>query len=281
MYKNALKAIPAVVAALILAACGGGGGSDSASSNAGQTPNTSGMPPYQVQGTAPVITGVDGKVAVLFAPATLGSKGLAQGGTLYNTSSAPLSAFATYAATGGYTTIASSDTVSATLNKPGVIADVNGFGGFVSVGRWTKSNDTSGGTYNVNQGAPYAIGNPLTLTAGTGTLNCTRYFSTAPTAVNGNIGQGTLNSTTATLDLATLTLTNLAFNVSIGSDQSYAFSGASASLDGMTSGSGTTFITRVMGSDANAPLVAVAYGASAPTTGDINGLVVLSCTKPV
>src|SRR5580698_9881939 len=130
MYNNVLKAIPAVVAALILSACGGGGGSDSPPSNAGQTPNNSGVLPYQVQGTAPVVTGVDGEVALLFAPATLGSHGLAQGGTVYNTSGAPLSAFATYAATGGYTTVASSDTVSATLNKPGVIADVNGFGGF-------------------------------------------------------------------------------------------------------------------------------------------------------
>ncbi|TCK31774.1 hypothetical protein B0G84_8828 [Paraburkholderia sp. BL8N3] len=282
MYKNALKAIPALVAALVLSACGGGGGgSDSSASNPTQPANPAGALPYQVQGTAPVVTGVAGKLAVLFAPATLGANGLSQGGTLYNTADAPLASFATYAQTGGYTTIAGSDTASVTLNQPGVIADVNGYGGFISVGRWSKSSDSSGGTYNVNQGAPYAIGNPLTLTAGTGTLNCTRYFNTAPTAVNGNVGQGTLNAATATLDLSTLTLTNLAFNVSIGSDQSYAFTSASASLNGMSSGNGATFITRVMGSDVNAPLVAVAYGTSAPTSGDINGLVVLSCTKPV
>ncbi|WP_035534236.1 hypothetical protein [Paraburkholderia sacchari] len=281
MYKNALKAIPALVAALILAACGGGGGGDSSTASATQPSDPTTVLPYQVQGTAPVVTGVAGKLAVLFTPATLGANGLAQGGTMYSTSDAPLSSFATYAQTGGYTTIASSDTASVTLNKPGVIADVNGYGGFVSIGRWTKSSDTSGGTYNVNQGAPYAIGNPLTLTAGTGTLNCTRYFNTAPTAVNGNVGQGTLNSATATLDLSTLTLSNLAFNVSIGSDQSYAFTGATASLNGMSSGNGATFITRVMGSDVNAPLVAVAFGTNAPTSGGINGLVILSCTKPV
>lgn len=281
MCKNSLKAFPALVAALVLSACGGGGGGDSTASNSTQPANPPGALPYQVQGTAPVVTGVGGKLAVLFAPSTLSANGLPQGGTLYNTAEAPIASFATYAQTGGYTTIAGSDTASVTLNQPGVVADVNGYGGFVSVGRWSKSSDSSGGTYNVNQGAPYAIGNPLTLAAGTGTLNCTRYFDTAPTAVNGNIGQGTLNSATATLDLATLTLTNLTLNVTIGSDQSYAFTGVSASLNGTTSGGGTTFITRVMGSDVNAPLVAVAYGANATTSGDINGLVVLSCTKPV
>ena len=68
-----------------------------------------------------------------------------------------------------------------------------------------------------NQGATCAVGSPLMLTAGTGTMACRNIKATAPATVAGGVSPGTLNSATATLDLASLTLKDLNINVSIGS----------------------------------------------------------------
>jgi hypothetical protein len=51
---------------------------------------------------------------------------------------------------------------------------------------------------------------------------------------------------------------------------------ASAFANGLALGGGVS-ITRAMGSDVSKPLIAVAYGAKLANTGDVNGLVVLSC----
>ncbi|MGP8437805.1 hypothetical protein ACT2FY_38940 [Paraburkholderia fungorum] len=279
MYKNALKAIPALVAALILSACGGGGGGSSSGADAASSASTPlvANPTITFAGNASVVTGVAGSVSVLFAPATLTGNGVPQG-TSINSTSVPLSAVVQESSHGAFTTVASSST--STIAETGSVYDIGGVDGTFAIGRWTDGSDTSGGTYNKNQGATYAVGSPLTLTAGTGTMTCQNVKATAPTTVAGSVSPGILNSATATLDLATLTLKNLNINVSIGSDNYFVINGSTDySIGATTSGGGVTVSTRAMG-NAITPYVAIAYGAHATNSGDINGLVVLNCTKP-
>lgn len=277
MYKNTLKAIPAVVAAFILSACGGGGGSSGADAAAAASNAPAANAPITLVGNAPAVTGVAGNVSVLFAPATLSGSGVPQG-TSINASLVALSALVQESTHGAFTTIASPNLNP--VKETGSVYEIGGVGGTFAIGRWTDGSDTSGGTYNKNQGAVYAVGSPLTLTAGTGTMACQNVKATAPATVAGSVTPGTLNSATATLDLATLTIKNLNVNVSIGSDQYYVINGTTDyALGAMTSAGGVTVSTRAMGTADN-PYIAIAYGAHATTSGDFNGMVVLSCTKP-
>ncbi|MCX4177832.1 MULTISPECIES: hypothetical protein [Paraburkholderia] len=165
-----------------------------------------------------------------------------------------------------------------TLTKKSTIADINGAGGYIAIGRWTNGSDSSGGNYTANQGAHYAIGAPLVMpTTGTGSLACSNLMATSPTSAAGNVAPGSLQTATATLDLGTLTIKNFSATVTIGSDTAATFSKASASSGGEAFGGGVTVMTRLMGTDTTKPLIAVAYGAKLANTGDINGLVVLTC----
>jgi hypothetical protein len=277
MHKHALKAIPAVIAAFILSACGGGGGGSSGTDAAAGNNAPAANAPITLAGNAPTVTGVGGNVSVLFAPATLTGAGVPQG-TSINASLVALSALVQESTHGAFTTIASPNLTP--IKETGSVYEIGGVGGTFAIGRWTDGSDTSGGTYNKNQGATYAIGSPLTLTAGTGTMACQNVKATAPATVAGSVTPGTLNSATATLDLASLTLKNLNINVSIGSDQFYVINGTTNyTIGAMTSAGGVTVSARAMGTADN-PYVAIAYGAHATTSGDFNGMVVLSCTKP-
>lgn len=277
MNKSALKAIPAVVTALVLSACGGGGGSSGTDSAASASSPLMANPPITLVGNAQTVTGVAGNVSVLFEPATLTGSGLPQG-TSIHASLVPLSALVQESTHGAFTTIASSP--SHTIKETGSVYEIGGVGGTFAIGRWTDGSDTSGGTYNKNQGATYAVGSPLTLTAGTGSMTCQNVKATAPVTVAGSVSPGTLNSATATLDLASLTLKSLNINVSIGSDQYYVVNGTTDyPIGSMTSGGGVTVSTVAMGT-ADSPYIAIAYGAHATTSGDFNGMVVLNCTKP-
>ena len=271
----------AVVLSLFLAACGGGGGGDSSpadSQNQSQdtpkpTPESGGNWTYQ--GSAPTVTGVYGKVAVVRAPATMSSSSIVS--PTINSSGAPLSAVEQRADYGGaFTTLGTSgSTVS--LTSQGVIADIAGTGGYVAIGRWTNGSDSGGGNFNANQGAHYVVGNPLKLQSGTGTLACTSAFATKPTAVSGNTAPGTLVSATGTLDLATLTVKDFKVTVTIGSDTEASATKASALAGGQSMGGGMNVMTQVVGADAAHPLLGILYAAKLPNTGDVNGAVVLAC----
>ncbi|MEX3931277.1 hypothetical protein AB4Y32_05560 [Paraburkholderia phymatum] len=273
------KGISIAVLALVLAACGGGGSSTGSSSAATQT--TTPQTPTQTntdwtyQGSAPTVNGVNGLVAVVLVPDTLTGNSLS--GTAFTASNGPLASQVQQSNYGGaFTTIASSS-LAVSLTKGSTIADINGAGGYVAIGRWTHGSDSSGGNYTADQGAHYAVGTPLTLTPGIGTLSCTNLMDTAPTSATGSVAPGSLVSATATLDLATLNLTNFSATVTIGADTAATFTKASASSSGSAMGGGVALMTRLMGNDSAKPLVAVAYGAKLTNTGDINGLVVLSC----
>ncbi|MGZ2749901.1 hypothetical protein [Burkholderia stagnalis] len=274
-----LLIVPAAALAVALTACGGGGDGDAPnpSSSATNPPQgaTQNSANWTAVGMAPAVTGANGAVAVVFAPDTLSSTGLS--GTAISAASTPLANQVQQPNDGGAFTTISAGTASVSLTKGSTIADINGAGGYIAIGRWTHGSDSSGGSYTANQGAHYAIGTPLTLSPGTGSLSCSNVMATSPASTLGNVAPGTLVSASASLDLASLTLKNFVANVKIGADTGGVITVASVPTGGEAFGGGTSFLARTMGSDSSKPLVAIAYGAKLPNTGDINGLVVLSC----
>lgn len=282
MSTTKYQAIAAAVLTMTLAACGGGGGSSGASTqttSSGQTSSTGtttqASGDYLFSGSAPTVTGTNGKVSIIFSANALSSTSMS-GPSFYNPGVA-LTSVTQQAAYGGAFTTLNTGSNAIDLTKGSTIADINGAGGFVAIGRWTKGSDTSGGNYTVNQGGIYAVGNPLTLTAGAGTLACSSAMATSPTSVAGSVAPGTLTAATATFDKATLMLTNFSATVTIGSDVNATFTKASLSPIGLQLGGGLTTMAEPMGNDASKPFIAIAYGAKVPNTGDISGMVVLSC----
>lgn len=281
------RVLPALAVALGLAACGGGGGSDSRTNpgaTAQSTPSTGGTPQVTAQagtdwsfsGSAPTVTGAGGKVGILFVPDTLDSHGLT-GTDIDDDGVAMLANQVQQSNYGGAFTTLASSSPSISLTKGSTIADINGAGGYIAIGRWTHGSDSSGGNYNENQGAHYAVGTHLTLTRSSGTLGCSLLMATSPTSVSGSVAPGTLKAATATLDLASLNLQNFSATVAIGSDTAGTISQASMFADGGNFLTGGAFLVQTMGTDSTRPLVVIAYGAKLPNTGDINGLMVLSC----
>lgn len=282
MSTTKYQAIAAAVLTMTLAACGGGGGSSGASTqttSSGQTSSTGtttqASGDYLFSGSAPTVTGTNGNVSIIFSGNALSSTSLSSP-SFYNPGVA-LTSVTQQSTYGGAFTTLNTGTKAIDLTKGSTIADINGAGGFIAIGRWTKGSDTSGGNYTANQGGIYAVGNPLTLTAGTGTLACSSAMSTSPTSVAGNVAPGTLTAATATFDKATLMLTNFSATVTIGSDVNATFTKASLSPQGLQIGGGLATMAEPMGNDASKPYIAIAYGAKVPNTGDISGMVVLSC----
>ena len=283
MVKANLNIISTTALALALSACGGGGGTSGTSDAAASAPAAASGPAatntdWKYSGSAPMVTSVSGAVNVVLAPDTLTSTGMSGSGTSITASNAPLASQVQQSNYGGaFTAVASTGSPAVSLTKGSTIADINGAGGYVAIGRWTNGSDTGGGTFNANQGEHYAVGTSLVLTPGTGTLNCSALMSTSPTSASGSVAPGSLQSATATLDLVTLNLINFTVTVTIGADKGASFTKASAPSSGGLIGGGIALLARPMGTDATKPLIAVAYGAKLANTGDINGLVVLSC----
>lgn len=280
MSTTKYQAIAAAVLTMTLAACGGGGSDTSTQTTSnGQTSTTGGATQasgdYLFSGSAPTVTGANGNVSIIFSGNALSSTSLSS--PSFNNPSVALTSVTQQSAYGGAFTSLNTGTSSVDLTKGSTIADINGAGGYIAIGRWTKGSDTGGGNYNANQGGIYAVGNPLTLTAGTGTLACSAAMSTSPTSVSGSVAPGTLTAATATFDKATLMLTNFSATVTIGSDVNATFTKASISPKGVQLGGGMNTMAEPMGNDPTKPFVALAYGVKLANTGDISGLVVLSC----
>ncbi|AQH05947.1 hypothetical protein A9R05_43945 (plasmid) [Burkholderia sp. KK1] len=286
---NKIRFISAAALVLFLAACGGGSGGSPDTPPLAK-PVTSpvtppGTPPvvtqqagdYTFSGTTNMMTGLNGKVAVVTVPDTFLSS--SNSGTYFTASSVDLSAQVQQSNYGGaFTTLSNGNSIALVLSKGSTIADIGGVSGVVAVGRWTAGSDSQGGNYTVNQGAPYAVGMPLTVSPGTGTKTCSAIVSTSPSSASGNVSPGKLNSATATLDMATLQVNNFTANVTIGSDTAATITKTGFPVGGVSMGGGVSVITRFMGIDVNNPLIAIGYAGKLATTGDVNGLVVLSCS---
>jgi hypothetical protein len=276
------QAIAAAVLTMTLAACGGGGGGSGASTqttssgqNSSTGTSTQASGDYLFSGSAPTVTGTNGQVSIIFSANALRSSSAS--GTFFYNPGVALASVTQQSAYGGAFTSLNTGSSSIDLTKGSTIADINGAGGYIAIGRWTKGSDTSGGNYTANEGGVYAVGNPLTLTAGTGTLACSAAMSTSPTSASGSVVPGTLTAATATFDKASLTLTNFSATVTIGSDVNATFTKASVPWKGGQLGGGMSTLAEPMGNDPTKPFIALAYGAKVTNTGDINGIVVLSC----
>jgi hypothetical protein len=269
--------LPALLCAVLVSACGGGGSSGNTGVKEAQDNS---------RGYAPEVKGTDGKVSVLFASAMQPAALLGSGRLL--AASGVDRSLLTQDANGAFTSLAKSGrgifvglptNTGEVFSHTGRVEDVAGSDGVVAIGRWSDGSDSLGDAYNENQGAVYAVGNPLILTKSAGTLSCRMVHATQPTSLAGNVPPGKVNSAAGTLDLGTLQLANVALDVSIGSDQNYAIAMDSLMLGQMDGRQGWSAVSKVMGTEVTQPYIALAYAADLPQTGDINGLVVLKCEK--
>ncbi|WP_174910651.1 hypothetical protein [Burkholderia diffusa] len=288
---QAATATFAVVAALGLSACGGGddggsGGSaasSGASSNGAPSGSASSSTGIRVEGQSQSISSQVSTVRILMPPASWNGGQMPNGNYTLRALSQPTASLKEQAP-GAYVAIPydSSGTIK-TLTK-GIVTDIAG-NGDIAIGRWADGADSAGATYNANQGQVWAIGVPVAIdTTSPVQMQCSLAFATRPTSTDGNTAPGSLNGATATLTSGTDTFGNPTINYtlnlqySIGSDQNQSFVGSSAiGLTELSSKTKSTLMSTVMGPDAKQPYLVVSYGIPAATTGNINGLVALSC----
>ncbi|WDD94515.1 hypothetical protein Bsp3421_004643 [Burkholderia sp. FERM BP-3421] len=280
----------AVVAALALSACGGGDDDDGSPPAAGGA-STGGTSPgggsstaaIRVEGQSQSLSSQHATVRVLMPPAGWNGGQMPNGKYAFGSLSQPASTL-TEQAPGAYVAIPflSSGEIK-TLTK-GVVTDLAG-NGDIAIGRWADGADSAGESYNANQGQAWAVGAPVVLEVPLAAqMQCSLAFATRPTSADGNTAPGKVNGATAVLtngkDAFGRDVVDYALNLqySIGGDQNQSFD-ASASLGGVAlrSPSKTSLMSTVMGSDPKQPYLVVSYGFPATTTGNVNGLAVLSC----
>ncbi|AWU98433.1 hypothetical protein DM992_01785 [Burkholderia sp. JP2-270] len=287
---QAATATFAVVAAIGLSACGGGDDGGSGSSAASNGASSTGAPSgsasssstIRVEGQSQSISSQVSTVRILMPPASWNGGQMPNGHFTLRALSQPTATLKEQAP-GAYVAIPydSSGTIKA-LTK-GIVTDLAG-NGAIAIGRWADGADSSGAAYNANQGQVWAIGVPVAIdTTSPVQMQCSLAFATRPTSADGNTAPGSLNGATATLTTGTDTFNpaiNYTLNLqySIGSDQNQSFVGTSAiGLTELSSKTKSTLMSTVMGTDAKQPYLVVSYGIPAATTGNINGLVALSC----
>ncbi|MDW3683251.1 hypothetical protein RA280_16130 [Cupriavidus sp. CV2] len=271
--KLTLSAI-SIASLLALAACGGGGG-DSAPAKPADTPTPPPAPTITVQGSATAVAG--DPLAVVFVPQTETSTKSVPQSIASNVFPAQ---FQKASAAGAYTQFGIDANSLITL-ATGKIVDVAGNGSY-AIGRWTAGS-SSIGSMSVNQGAHYVVGKPLTLTpflpptpAGV-KANCSLVASTSPTAVSGNFAPGKVNSASAVVDIAAVSLEALDIDVTIGSDAHATTHAALTSITGVMISQGSLRHVQTLGSDPLKPFLAVGYAMPTPSSGDVTGVVVLQC----
>ncbi|QTO44870.1 hypothetical protein [Burkholderia latens] len=287
---KAATAAFAVVAALGLTGCGGGDDGDSGAAASGNVPSNGGPggsassgAAIRVEGQSQSVSSQHSTVRILMPPASWNGGQMPNGNYVLRALPQPAAALKEQAP-GAYVAIPydSSGTVK-TLTK-GTVTDLAG-NGSIAIGRWADGADSSGASYNANQGQAWAVGVPVAIDASAPVqMQCSLAFATRPTPTDGNTAPGSLNGATATLTSGTDTFGNPGINYtlnlqySIGSDRDQTFVGTSAIGSTVLSAkTRSSLMSTVMGPDAKQPYLVVSYGIPAATTGNINGLVALSC----
>ncbi|WP_246793912.1 hypothetical protein [Burkholderia perseverans] len=285
---GAVAAMTAFVA-LGLAACGGGDDDTPAPAPAagggggGKTPADTGI---TVDGTSKTVAADNkGNVSVMAPPMPNNKYGeISETGL----SMATLAASAlTEAAPGAYTGFDADHGFKLTK---GAVTDLAGNGQY-AIGRWTDGTDSSGATYTRNQGRMWAIGTPLHVTLTPDTpLDCQLEAATRPVDINGNTAPGKLDTATVKAQVTEATPGDLKLAVdinlgySIGQDTQQSFKIHADNLNGVgymsNRADSYTVVTRLVGTDKNAPYWLLSYTFNAPTTGAISGVAALACTMP-
>ncbi|AJY64232.1 hypothetical protein [Burkholderia glumae] len=292
---RAFQFVYTVLAIVALSACGGGDDAATPAASApaastpaapvpaASTPSASTPPAAQVacrpsgsftySGSASQVAASNGQLAVVVVPTLPKANSKGRNMTAPN---APASS-QIQQASGAFTTLASSAAASDCLgiDDGGVVSEIQSVGTDVAIGRWNQAMDTDGNTYTMEQGVHYAVGTPLALAAKSGTLACTQLIADkVANAVGGP--SGTLNTSSATLDLAAGTLDNLNLSMSLNGTP-YTFSSTQTPLNGAATSGQLSVQSVVVGHDAAQPLIAVGYSATLPDTTGIGGVVVLWC----
>ncbi|WP_322074702.1 hypothetical protein [Burkholderia cepacia] len=289
IIRTAIATI-SIGATLGLSACGGNNGDGNSAPASGApsqgTPPPSSTPPasaIRVEGQSQSISSQYSTVRILMPPASWKGGQIPIGSYTLVAQSQSRAALKEQKP-GAYVSIPydSSGTIKTLSN--GVVTDIAG-NGDIAIGRWADGSDSSGATYNANQGQVWAIGAPIAIdTSSPVQMQCSLAYATRPTSVDGNTAPGSLKSATASLTNGTDAFGNpdvnyaLHLQYSIGSDQDQSFDGNSqVGLTQMSSKTKSTLMSTVMGPDAKQPYLVVSYAIPATTTGDVNGLVALRC----
>lgn len=278
--------LAAAVATSLLCMNGCGGGKDARATEqaAAQAAPQGGTPSaIQVKGHSRPARPAGGRVSVLVAPKHVEYGVLAGGLTMSDIAADQLKE----AAAGAYTKIGDEELLG------GTVTDLAGNGEY-AIGRWTNGSDSSGGTYNANQGRAWAVGTPLVFEPSRDDAYvCRMQAATHPVAVNGNAAPGVLNSAQAHMRMVAhspaagssgapalyLPEYDLSLGYSIGTER------VERSIQGATLGYLTnrvghyTLASKLVGADARNPYLVVAYTFDTFATGPVSGLAVLACQR--
>jgi hypothetical protein len=273
----------AMVAGLGLTACGGGG--DDAPPPAASGNVEEKQAGIRVEGQSRGVQALDGEVQLLLPAVSWLGHGTLTNDKFMRMITVSASSLGE-AAPGAYKSFPVGKDKTLELQS-GVITDLYS-NGEVSLGRWADGSDSSGNAYNANQGQPWAVGTPVQPVLPIGEKRaCRLVAATRPTASDGNVAPGLLQSAEATLMIEPNTIgvtqANMALDLhySIGTDENQ-----SISIDGPVGALSSskvkqfTLLSTFSGTDRFNPYVLVAYGVQTPTSGTINGVAAMLCPEP-
>jgi hypothetical protein len=270
-------ALTAPVALVVLAGCNGGDDKKWWDHSKAEAPKSA----IQVAGQSVSVEGVDGEVDVLLLSPTSASLDTISGfmGTM-KTAELKEAAPGAYIGFGDHLSLLS-----------GTVTDLAGDGSY-AIGKWTDGSDSSGATYNRNQGRVWAVGRPVDVDLKPGSvMHCTLASKTQPAAMDGNTAPGTLLDASAEIrrgsdkDRAEMTLS---LRYSIGQDAQtvtleslpggYTSRHKEVSHNGAQRSERYAVASRFLGRDPLRPYLAASYTLHSPTAGVISGMVALSCS---
>jgi hypothetical protein len=271
-----------------LAACGAGG--DAAVKPAPQSAAVRADAAYggdiEIEGQSQSVQAAHGMLRVMMPPPSWPAGGAYPERRSFSwgefAASAPIEA-----APGAYGALPNSPDTVVRLVK-GVVTDLAGNGQF-AIGRWTRGEDSDGGSYNANQGRAWAVGTPIEADLAAREIRrCDLVAATRPTAGDGRTPPGVLSGADALMKVEldrvsreTRANYTLHLRYSIGGDLDQRFTGKSA-IGSLTSSGMThsTLMSRLVGTDPRSPYMVVAFGVEAPHAGVVNGMAVLYCPAP-
>lgn len=270
-------AVSAPVALAVLAGCNGGDDKQWWNRSKAEPPKSA----IQVDGRSTGVTAVGGKVDVLLvSPASANIDTMLGFMGQMNSAELKEAAPGAYMAFGGQLSLLS-----------GTVTDLAGDGSY-AIGKWTNGSDSSGATYNRNQGRFWAVGQPVDVKLKPGAvMRCTLASTTRPVSADGNTAPGTLFDASAEIRRVSadeLPEMMLSLRYSIGQDQQtvtltsvpngYTSRLREEARNGVQHSERYAVASRFIGRDPHKPYLATSYTLRSPTAGVISGMVVLNCS---
>ncbi|MGN6667630.1 MAG: hypothetical protein ACTHKH_11790 [Trinickia sp.] len=242
--------------------------------------NGKGNGPIKVDGQSKDLSNDLKGIKVVAPPVTWNTDGSPPQAGYYLAGGIQLASTLRSQAPGAYTTLPWGNAETLSL-ATGTVTDLFGNGEF-AMGRWTDGSDSTGHSYNANQGRVWAIGAPVDVRMAPGTIKrCTLKAATRPTTRDGNTAPGMLRDATAAVagDPSGLgaSLADVTLQYSIGTDLDQRFQ-AKTRTGQISRTPQWSIATEFLGPDAAKPYLVVSYGVHSPSAGLINGIAVLNCS---